>query len=101
MFELYLYVFSKRYLFREISYRQRPLNKFLIDLNLVASGVNSQPWLNEVEFMSAYRMTRKAFCGVICMIQNSAVFQTTNETNNRGRRQYPVEYQMMTFLHLP
>ena len=44
-------------------------------------------------------MTRKAFCGVICMIQNSAVFQTTNETNNRGRRQYPVEYQMMTFLH--
>jgi len=45
--------------------------------------------------MNAYRMTRKAFHAIVTIIQNHPTFQT----NDRGRRQYPIEYQLMTFLH--
>jgi hypothetical protein len=72
-----------------INYRNgNPLAVYLEDLN------EDNPWLNEAEFKDKYRMTRSSFWLIVGLIKDHPVFQR----GGRGRKQAPVEHQLMTFL---
>ena len=74
--------------------RQRPTNKFAIDLSHSISVNPEFPWLNDVEFLNAYRMTKSAFCQIVRAIENHQCF-----SRKRGPLQQPVAHQLMTLLH--
>ena len=72
-----------------INYRNgNPLAVYLEDLN------EDNRWLNEAEFKDKYRMTRSSFWLIVGLIKDHPVFQQ----GGRGRKQAPVEHQLMTFL---
>ena len=91
---LYAQATTQRYLLSR-SFRQRPLNKYQIDLNTIPVEGETQPWLSEIEFNTAYRMTRQAFGRLLSMIKSHEVF----ERKKRGPLQAPVHEQLLTFLH--
>ena len=74
--------------------RQRPTNKFAIDLSHSISVNPEFPWLNDVEFLNAYRMTKSAFCQIVRAIENHQCF-----SRKRGPLQQPIAHQLMTLLH--
>lgn len=90
----YIYLASKRYILPR-GRRQRPMDKFSIDLNPEPRYRDMQPWLNDLEFINAYRMTRKAFRVLLMKIKDHPIF----ERGTRGPPQAPVQYQLMTLLH--
>jgi hypothetical protein len=97
---LYNHLANKRYIFPR-GCRQRPADKFSIDLNpLPVHEKDIQPWLNDVEFITAYyRMTRTAFSLLLTVtkICNHSVFHKPE--GGSGPPQAPVAHQLLTFLH--
>ena len=90
---MYCELAQKRYVSQR-SQRRRPTNKFAIDLmhtNIINPEV---PWLNEIEFLNGYRMTKLAFARLVRAIENHPCFR-----NIRGPLQQPVAYQVMVLLH--
>jgi hypothetical protein len=79
---------SSRYLGRD-AYRKssRKEKTFADDLHT--------EWLTEAEFKQKYRMDRESFQKVVENIKNHPVF---NNSNRKGRKQLPVESQLMVFL---
>lgn len=90
----YIAALQQRYLLPR-TVRERPINKFRIDLNPFPVNGESLPWLTDVEFLSAYRMSRQAFHRLVGIIKHHKVFQASR----RGSRQFPVEQQLLTLLH--
>lgn len=75
MLRLFAHASSKRYIAQRRC-RRRPLNKFAIDLKpKPADPDDLQPWLNEIELINAYRMTRKALRLLASEIKDHEVFQ--------------------------
>jgi DDE superfamily endonuclease len=91
---LYNKLSKQRYIFRT-KYRERPINKYTIDLNKYGMFKSGQPWLTEKEFITAYRMTRKAFFRLKYLIKDHPIFQQ----GKRGGTQCPIEQQLLTLLH--
>jgi hypothetical protein len=85
---------SQRYLAPR-NRRLRPTNRFIVDLNPEPIGTSHQPWLNETEFLSAYRMQRPAFQQLCALIEGHPVFQY----KGLGPRQAKVSDQLMVFLN--
>jgi hypothetical protein len=92
---LYLMVKQYRYLAPR-SLRPRPFNKFQLDLSTENIGNAHQPWLNDAEFLSAYRMQRSALESLVSKIAAHPVFNKNG--TRRGKKQNPVIYQVMTLL---
>ena len=90
----YFHMSSQRYI-QQRERRQRPINKFMIDLHRQPVLHQMLPWLNDLEFINAYRMTRKAFHLLLDKIKDHPIFHR----GRRGPSQAPVEYQLMTLLH--
>ena len=55
------------------------------------------PWLTEEEFLQKYRMTRDSFFKLVDLIKDNKVFRRPR-TGKKGRKQVPVEHQIMVFL---
>jgi hypothetical protein len=91
---LYVFASQQRYLLPRTP-RQRPFNKYQLDLNPHPSEGERLPWLKDDEFLAAYRMTRIAFRRLLRMIKDHPVFQVSTT----GRKQQPVKYQLLTLLH--
>ena len=83
----------KRYIAKRL-YRQRPMNKFSIDLSCTIHQNPELPWLNEVEFLNAYQLTKSAFWRIVHAIVDHPCF-----SQKRGRSQQPVAHQVMILLH--
>lgn len=85
-----------RYLFRG-RYRshERASHRYEADLDGGTTSADEAPWLNEDEFLGKYRMTRVAFNQLVDLIKDDPVFHSGYF---RGRRQRPVEYQVLTTL---
>jgi hypothetical protein len=92
--QLHAFASQERYLLPRTP-RERPINKFQLDLNPLPSNGERLPWLTEEEFVTAYRMTRFAFHRLLDMIKDHSVFQVAK----RGKKQYPVHQQLLTLLH--
>jgi DDE superfamily endonuclease len=94
---VFVHAASKRYVFRRgRRHKPIPINKFDVDLNPSPVHPNdTQPWLNEIEFINAYRMTRKAFQLLVSKIKDHPVFKR----GKRGFAQVSVKHQLMTLLH--
>jgi DDE superfamily endonuclease len=92
--QMYIIASQQRYLLPR-TVRDRPVNKYEIDLNPLPVNGESLPWLTETEFVTAYRMTRRAFHRLVDLIKDHPVFQAPK----RGCPQYPVEQQLLTLLH--
>ena len=90
---LYRTMLVQRY-FARCCRRQRPINKFKIDLSQTILQNYNLPWLNEVEFLNAYRVTKSAFWKIVHEIQHHPIF-----TRKRGPCQQPVAHQLMILLH--
>ena len=80
---------EQRYLYRE-EYRVRPYDEFSLILQRDENGV---PWLNDLEFLSQYRMQREKFDELVMLIQDDEIFQSNN--NNR---QAPPAHQLLVLL---
>jgi len=91
---LYAFLSQQRYFLPRVP-RQRPFNKYELDLNPLPAHAERFPWLNHDEFQAAYRMTRSAFRRLLNMIKDHPVFQVSK----RGTKQQPVKNQLLTFLH--
>jgi DDE superfamily endonuclease len=91
------YAERNRYLLpRGRRHKPVPTSKFSIDLNPMPVHRNDlQPWLNDIEFLNAYRMTRRAFHILVEKIRDHPVFSR----KKRGPPQVSVEHQLMTLLH--
>jgi len=97
IFSLMLLIEERTY-FAPRAYRARPLNKLAMDLSarparLISGGQGHQPWMNEIEFLSVYRMQRKALLLLASKIEDHPVFH-----GRRGPKQEPVAHQLMTLL---
>jgi len=91
---LHCHLSSKRYIVKRI-HRRRPVNKFSIDLAPASPIVDpGLPWLNEVEFLNVYRVTKSAFWRLVDAIKTHHVF-----TQKRGPTQQPVAHQLMALLY--
>ena len=91
---LYITIKRRRYLSPRWL-RPRPMDKFQIDLSTEPLGDSHQSWLNDVEFLQAYRMQRKALGRLASKIKTHPTFNK----GPLGKKQYPVIYQVMTLLH--
>jgi hypothetical protein len=97
---------SRRYLFRRSRYREAKDDRFEQDLNdydtedktsSLESEASAIPclWLTEDEFLHKYRVSRKAFGHIVCLIENHPIFQC----KTKGRKQAPIlAHQLMVFL---
>ena len=87
---------SNRYLFRN-PYRPSSyaLPRYRLDLH--EGDDDEVPWLNNVEFLRKYRMSRDAFKKLLLAIKDDIVFQPTAGTKKKQRA---VAYQLMTCLKL-
>jgi len=94
LLRLYARARTQRYLLPR-SFRQRPVNKYKIDMNTIPVNGETQPWLSDEEFITAYRMTRPAFRRLLSIIQTHEVFRR----KKRGPLQAPVYEQLLTLLH--
>lgn len=108
---------TERYLFRPTKYRKSTAHRFRDDLDeqeSVASNDaeadaggeqqedDSQPWLNDTEFLQKYRVSRCAFDYILDLIKDDPIFVKPVRPNNKktgGQKQAPVAYQLMVFLH--
>ena len=92
-FELFGSTSQNRYLLPR-GRRLRPVDKFAIDLNISPGSDTSEvpPWLNDAEFVNAYRMSRRAFYQLLHNIEDHEVFKQ----GTRGPPQAPVAEQLMT-----
>lgn len=65
--------------------------------DLTSSNGNEEDvaWLNDTDFLRKYRMTRESFNELVELIADDSVFDSGYE---KGRRQRPVAYQIMTLL---
>ena len=84
---------TKRYIAKR-RHRARPSNKFAIDLANAIQIPPDLPWLNEIEFLNAYRLTKSAFWRIVDAIKDHEVFK-----QKRGPPQQPVAHQLMTLLY--
>ena len=91
---LILAIQGRRYLAARTS-RPRPFSKFRLDLSHRPLGNAHQPWLNDLEFLTNYRMQRKAFWRVVELISDDPIFKR----GSRGPSQEPVAHQLMVFLN--
>jgi DDE superfamily endonuclease len=88
---------GRRYLFRPTLYRKgnsaaiyrRDLNSDYVSL----SCATVQSWLNDEEFLSKYRVSRKAFRHLHDLIKDHPVFISKGK-----KKQIPVEHQLLTWL---
>lgn len=108
----------RRYIVPRVTRKRPAINKFSLDLNdiqqsshkfqarlLRGVGYSSDDsslqderrlsWLNEQEFLQAYRMSTKAFYRLLSLIEDHDVFKKPQ----RGLSQAPVKHQLMTLLH--
>jgi hypothetical protein len=92
---------KKRYLFRLYKYRKgKPEQLFARDISQQPQDESSwslephprQAWLNDVEFLQKYRMSRDSFSRVLKHIEDDPIFHSKN------RQQAPVSHQLMTWL---
>lgn len=96
---------QRRYLFRTSKNRKgksEPI--FQVDLKLQESRSDKEecssassedtflPWLNDIEFLQKYRMSRESFDRVVDYIKDHPVFQS------KTKQQAPVAHQLMTWL---
>ncbi|CAJ1946140.1 unnamed protein product [Cylindrotheca closterium] len=84
---------SRRYL-HQSKYRMSSKYIFEEDMKAIANG-DVQPWLNADEFLQKYRMSKANFHKLVNKIRDCEVFQTPYGKTP----QFPVEYQLMVFLH--
>lgn len=89
----YLQVRRARYIERG-PYRNENVCVFTRDLQEHPPG-GGKPWLNDSEFQEKYRMSRIAFHAICDLIRNHPVF---SEKRISGRKQAPVEHQLMILL---
>ena len=99
---------SRRYLFRSNKYRKAPNERFVLDLPVEDDNENMevdsdeetevQPWLNDMEFLQKYRMSRQNFDKVLLRIKLHNVFKKLE--GRSGRPQTPVSHQLMVFLKM-
>lgn len=86
-----------RHKYRKSSRRQQTFNDDLAtDTNGEIGeigGDTHRSWLSDPEFKQKYRMDRESFQKVLNKIEDHSVFQ-----NIKGRKQCPVEQQLMVFL---
>ena len=78
-----------RYLYRE-PYRERPHDEFALILQVDDEG---NPWINDTELFSDYRMSRVNFNHLVGLIENDAVFQSNN-----NKTQAPPAHQLLVLL---
>ena len=90
---LYLASDKQRYLFRSYKYRVSQFNRFAEDLG-EDEGEDELPWMTDAEFLRKYRVTKDSFRRLLKLIEGSNVFKS----NDKGRHQRPVAYQLMVFL---
>eukprot|EP00977_Amphora_coffeiformis_P022929 scaffold11850_cov102-Amphora_coffeaeformis.AAC.1 len=87
---------SARYVFRG-KYRSHRKAVQRYEDDLADENDVNIPWLKEEEFLEKYRMSRDAFAELLDLIKDDIAFKN-RDPNGRGRRQRPVEYQLMTTL---
>ena len=84
---------SMKWYIAEWRHRTRPSKKFAIDLAHAIQSTPDLPWLNDVEFLNVYRLTKSAFWRIVFAIREHNVFK-----QKRGPMQQPVAHQLMTLL---
>ena len=87
---------SKRYLKRG-AYRahSKARSRYETDLEETMTDDEQMVWLNDDEFLAKYRMTRIAFRELLDLMKDDPIFDTGYD---KGRKQRPVEYQILTLL---
>lgn len=95
--ELVFFTFQRvknaRYLERG-PYRKEDTCIFSRDLQAVSPD-GSRPWMNDSDFQEKYRMSRAAFHEICNLVRGHHVF---SEKRISGRKQAPVEHQLMVLL---
>ncbi len=97
----------KRYIYPRVRYRPRRHSQFADDLeNSSLSSLNgstmeaqqqaSASWLTKNEFIKKYRTTRPCFKQLVALIKDHEIFK--HKEGKSGRKQAPVEHQLMVLL---
>ena len=88
---------EKRYIEQPRSRNGSKHQLFQRDLEIDKTGVQL-PWLNDEEFKQKYRVCRHSFWSIVDLIKHHPVFDPAPD-RTKGRKQTPVEHQLMVLLN--
>lgn len=96
MEDTYSKISNRRYLFQRKPYRKGySAEVFMRDLADEDDADGVPPWLTDDEFLQKYRIHRESFKKLVSMIKDHPAFKP----RRKGRKQAPVEYQLLVFLY--